>query len=452
MLKKVLIANRGEIAVRIIQACKELGIKTVAVYSPADKKSMHVFLADEAYDIGNNAATDSYLNIPAIIEVAKITGCDGIHPGYGFLSENTHFAEECVSEKIKLVGPSLENMKLMGNKLAAKLIAKQCGVPVLEGCESPIKSVNDLENSLKDMTFPVILKASFGGGGKGIKVCNSFNDAKENYQIAAKEAKSDFGNSEIYVEQYVPSFRHIEVQVLEDQQGKCICLGERNCTIQRHMQKMIEESPSPLLPEYIRKKMHDVSIKLAQKINFEGAGTIEYLYDYKNARFYFMEMNTRIQVEHPVSEAVSNIDLVKEQLLIASGVGLTPLQAGEVITDGFAIECRITAEDTDHNFMPSLEKITLFLPPTGIFQVRTDSFIYSGYQIVPYYDSLLAKVIVKGKTRAEAIQKMKVALNSTLIEGPKTSLSFLQLIINTDEFKGGTYDNNFISKLLKKKE
>lgn len=446
-MKKVLVANRGEIAIRIIKACKELGIETVAVYSEADKESLHIMLADESYKIGEGSPAKSYLNMDNIIEVAKLTKCDAIHPGYGFLSESIKFRQLCEDEHLNFIGPSIENLICMGDKLQAKSIAKEAKVPVVFGCDTSIENVEELKSILKDMEFPIIMKASSGGGGKGIKVCCSLEEAVEKFSIIKKEAEISFGDDGVYLEQYIPRFKHIEVQILGDKHGNYVHLGERLCSIQRNMQKIIEESPAPFLDENLRSDICEAAVRLARKVGYVGVGTVEFIYDYQNQKYYFMEMNTRIQVEHPVTEMVFGFDLVKEQIKVADGEKLKVTQS-DLITSGHAIECRINAENADLGFRPCVGKISLFIPPTGSPDIRVDTFIYSGYKIPPYYDSMLGKIIAHGRDREEAIKKMEVALKSTVIQGVETTLPFLEKILRDDVYRNGDYDNTYVARML----
>ena len=448
-MKKILIANRGEIAIRIIKACKELNIQTVAVYSEADKESLHIMLADESYQIGKAQPAESYLHMNNIIELAKLTRCDAIHPGYGFLAENIMFRKLCEKEQIKFIGPSLENLICMGDKLKAKEIAKRIDIPVVPGIDDLIKSSKELENIVEKTGFPIILKSSSGGGGKGIKVCYTKKEAIKQFSIIKNETKLSFGEDGVYLEKYIPKFKHIEVQILSDMYGNCIHLGERICSIQRNMQKLIEESPAPLLPPKLREEMCQAAVRLGKEIKYVGLGTVEFIYDYENEKYYFMEMNTRIQVEHPVTEMIYNIDLVKEQIKVAREERLE-LTQDDVNYHGSAIECRINAENPDMHFSPSVGEIELFIPPYGSPNIRVDTFIYSGYKVLPYYDSMLGKVIVLGENRMDAIRKMKVALSTTKIEGVHTTISFLQKLIMEDKFIDGSYDNLFVEEFMHK--
>ena len=443
MLKKVLIANRGEIAVRIIRACREMGIRTVAVYSEADKNALHRKMADESVCIGPAKSAVSYLNVKNLIEAALQTGCDSIHPGYGFLSESSSFAKMCTEIGIKFIGPSSEIIDLMGNKSKAKETMKNSGVPVVPGSDGLVANIEDAKKISKQIKYPVIIKASSGGGGKGIRIAYSEEELIKNYEIVKQEAKISFNDDSIYIEKFIENPRHIEVQLLADEHGNVIHLGERDCSVQRRNQKVLEESPSMILNDTIREKMFAISKKAAKDVGYTSAGTIEYLVD-KNLDFYFMEMNTRVQVEHPVTELVSGIDIVKEQLRIAAGEPLSVKQE-DIRFDGHAIECRINAENPDRNFMPCPGQITGLLLPGGN-GVRVDSAIYAGYNVPQTYDSMIGKLIVHGKDRAEAIAKMKSALGEFVVEGIHTNTDFLYKILNNENFKSNNYDTSFIKK------
>lgn len=445
MFNKILIANRGEIAVRVIRACREMGIKTVAVYSKADKESLHVKLADEAICIGEAPSSESYLNVPAIISAAEIADVEAIHPGYGFLSENAHFAEICESCQIKFIGPKPESIRLAGDKAVARETAQKAGVPVTPGSKGV---VNDQEEALKiakKFGYPVIIKAKAGGGGKGMKVAHNDGKLVNAFLTAQAEAEAAFGNKEVYIEKYIREPRHVEFQILADSHGNIIHLGERDCSIQRRHQKLLEESPSTSITEKIRKKMGEVAIKFARAIKYENAGTVEFLVD-ENNEFYFMEMNTRLQVEHPVTEMITGIDLVKEQIKIAAGQKLH-IKQDQVEFKGAAIECRINAEDPDNNFMPSPGKIETLILPGGP-HVRIDTFIYPGYSVVPYYDSMIAKLIVHGKDRNEAIAIMQRALKEMVVGPIKTTISIHQKIINRPRFRQGKVTTHFVESLM----
>jgi len=444
MFSKILIANRGEIALRIIRACREMGIKTVAVYSEADVDSLHVKLADEAVCIGEAPSAKSYLNVPAIISAAEITDVEAIHPGYGFLAEDPHFAEICESCNIKFIGPTPETVRLMGNKLTAKNTVKRVGLPVIPGGSNVIKTKEEALKIAKKLKYPVIVKAAAGGGGKGMRVCHNDVRLISSILTAQREAEAAFGNSDIYIEKYIERPRHIEIQLLGDEKGHIIHLGERDCTIQRRHQKLIEESPSPAINERLRKKMGELAVKAARSVNYVSAGTIEFLLD-KNGNFYFMEMNTRIQVEHPVTEMISGIDLIKEQINIASGRKLSVKQEN-VKLNGYAIEGRIYAEDPEKDFMPSPGKITEYRAPGGR-GVRLDTHVHNGYEISPYYDSMIGKLITYGKTRKEAIDIMKRALDEFIIGPVKTTIPFLKKVFNNPLFVKGDISTDFISRL-----
>lgn len=443
MLKKVLIANRGEIAVRIIRACRELGIATVAVYSEADKNALHTRLADEAVCIGAAKSSQSYLNIKNILEAACGTGADSIHPGFGFLSENANFAKMCEESNIKFIGPNYKVIDLMGNKSNAKELMKSAKVPVVPGSEGSIKSLEEAIQIADQIGYPIMIKAAAGGGGKGIRLVRAPEELKESYEIVKQEAKLSFSDDEIYIEKFIENPRHVEIQVLADEYGNCIHLGERDCSVQRRNQKVLEESPSTVLDAKLRKKMGEAAINAVKAAHYSNAGTIEFLVD-KHKNFYFMEMNTRIQVEHPVTEWVTGIDIVKEQLKIASGEKLGYTQA-DISVKGHSIECRINAENPENNFMPCPGTITdLHLP--GGNGVRIDTAVYTGYKIPPVYDSMIAKIIVHASSRAEAIAKMKVALEECVIDGVDTNIDFLYQILENEKFISGDFDTSFIKK------
>ncbi len=439
MFKKILIANRGEIALRVIRACKELGIKTVAVYSQADVDSLHVRFADEAVCIGPPPSKESYLNIPRIIAAAEITGADAIHPGYGFLAENEDFAEICESSGIKFIGPSAESIRLMGDKATAKETMKKAGVPVIPGSDGTISDLEEAKSFAKKIGYPVIIKATAGGGGKGMRVVHDEDDFERFFTLARNEAEAAFGNPEVYIEKYIEEPHHIEIQVLGDQYGNVIHIGERDCSIQRRHQKLIEESPSPIVDEELRMAMGEAAVAGAKSVNYKGAGTIEFLVDGKK-NFYFMEMNTRIQVEHPVSEELYEIDLVKEQIKIAAGSRVKKIK---VNPKHWVIECRINAEDPENSFRPSPGKITVFHQPGGI-GVRTDTHVYAGYSVPPYYDSLIAKLIVKGSDRLDAIKKMERALEEFIIEEVKTTIPFHLKVMRDENYRKGKFDTHFL--------
>ena len=441
MIRKILIANRGEIAVRIIRACREMGIATVAVYSEADKNALHVKLADQAVCIGPAPSQKSYLNVKAILEACCLTGADSIHPGYGFLSENVSFAKMCSEMGINYIGPSYELIELMGNKSKAKETMKKAGVPVVEGSEGNVESLQGAKDIANKIGYPVIMKAVSGGGGKGIRIANSEEELTRYYDVIRAEAKSAFNDDSIYIEKYIKNPRHIEIQVIADKHGNVAHLGDRDCTVQRKNQKMLEESPSDYIDEKLRQKMEKVSVKAIEKIGYTNAGTIEYLVD-KEGNFYFMEMNTRLQVEHPVTELVTGVDLVKEQINIASGKKLSK-EVMNLHIKGHSIECRINAENPDKNFMPCPGKITGLHIPGGN-GIRVDSAIYQDYIIPPNYDSMIAKLIVHGKDREECINKMKSALGEFVIEGVTTNIDFLYKILENPEFIKNDYDTSFI--------
>jgi len=441
MFKKILIANRGEIALRIIRTAREMGIKTVAVYSTADKDSLHVKFADEAICIGPPASKESYLNIANIIAAAEITNADAIHPGYGFLSENAKFAEICKLNNIKFIGPTPEMINAMGDKNNAKETAKKAGVPVIPGSDGLLENVEHAKSVAREIGYPVILKATAGGGGKGMRVVWDEDELENAFNTATSEAQAAFGNGAVYMEKYIEEPRHIEIQIIGDQYGKVCHLSERDCSIQRRHQKLVEETPSPFMTPELRDKMGEAAIKIASAINYEGVGTVEFLVD-KNGNFYFMEMNTRIQVEHPVTEEVINYDLIKEQILVAAGV---PISGKNYYPQLHAIECRINAEDPFNDFRPSPGKITTLHTPGG-HGVRVDSHIYSGYIIPPYYDSMVGKLITVAKTREEAIAKMHRALSEYVIEGIKTTIPFHLKLMENEQFRKGNYSTRFLEE------
>lgn len=443
MLKKVLVANRGEIAVRIIRACREMGIRTVAVYSEADKDSLHRKLADESVCIGPARSGLSYLNVKNLIEAACQTGADSIHPGYGFLSESSSFAKMCNEIGIKFIGPSSEIIELMGNKSKAKATMKKAGVPVVPGSDGLVNSLEEAKKISKKIKYPVIIKASAGGGGKGIRIAYSEEELIKAYDIVKQEAKISFNDDSIYIEKFVETPRHVEVQILADEHGNVVHLGERDCSIQRRNQKVLEETPSMILNDKTRKKMFDVTVKAVKEIGYSSAGTIEYLVD-KNLDFYFMEMNTRVQVEHPITEAVSGVDIVKEQLRIAAGETLSISQK-DIHFTGHSMECRINAEDPEKNFIPCPGLITGLLIPGGN-GIRVDTAVYAGYRVPQTYDSMIGKLIVHGKDRAEAISKMKSALGEFIVEGINTNTDFLYKILDNENFKTNNYDTSFIKR------
>jgi acetyl-CoA carboxylase biotin carboxylase subunit len=439
MLKKVLIANRGEIALRVIRTCKEMGIKTVAVYSTADKDSLHVKFADEAVCIGKPASADSYLNIPHIMAAAEITNADSIHPGYGFLAENAKFAEICGEHNIKFIGPTPAQIRAMGDKMTAKETMIAAGVPVVPGGESLLSSVEEAKSVAKDVGYPVILKATAGGGGKGMRVVWEESEMERNYENAKAEAAASFKNDGIYMEKFVEEPRHIEIQIAGDRYGRVCHLSERDCSIQRRHQKLVEESPSPFMTDDLRQRMGDAAIKAASAIGYESVGTIEFLVD-KHRNFYFMEMNTRIQVEHCVTEEVTNFDLIKEQIKIAAGDSIS---GQDYTPQGHAIECRINAEDPYNDFRPSPGRITVMHQPGG-HGIRIDSHSYAGYTIPPYYDSMIAKIIAVARTREEAINTMSRALSEYVIEGIKTTIPFHQQLMRNESFQSGNFNTKFL--------
>lgn len=443
MFKKILIANRGEIALRIIRTCKELGIKTVAVYSEADKDSIHVRFADEAVCIGPPQGKESYLKIPSIISAAEITGADAIHPGYGFLAENEQFADICTESGIKFIGPSSKMIAMMGDKSTAKDTMKNNGVPVVPGSEGIINTLDEGISIAKEIGFPVIIKASAGGGGKGMRIVKEEKEFTNAFQMAKTEAAAAFGNDAVYLEKYVENPRHVEIQVLGDQFGNVYHYGERDCSVQRRHQKLIEESPSPIVSDELRKKMGEAAILGAKAVNYEGVGTIEFLVD-KNKNFYFMEMNTRIQVEHPVTEMVYNVDLIRQQILVAMEEKVETLPGNPV---GHAFEFRINAEDPANNFRPNPGRIESLHFPGG-FGVRVDSHIYQSYMIPPYYDSLIAKLIVWDKNRNLAIKRAKRALEEFLIEGVKTTIPFHLKVLDDNNFISSNFDTSFLDNFL----
>ena len=445
MFKKILIANRGEIAIRIIRACNEMGIKTVAVYSNADKNSLHVKFADEAICIGKGPAVESYLNIPRIIAAGEITNADAIHPGYGFLAENAKFSKICKENGFTFIGPDAEIIDLMGDKVNARNAAKDAGVPIIPGSNT-LSSSEELLKIANKIGYPVMLKAVAGGGGKGMRIVKNESEAEKGFNIIQNEAGMAFDNSEIYVEKFVENGRHIEVQILSDKFGNHLHLGERECSIQRSNQKLIEESPSLFVDDVLREELTQKSLELAKKVNYVGAGTVEFLVD-SQKNFYFIEMNTRIQVEHTVTEMVCMIDLVKEQIRTYAGLNL-PMKQEDISMNGHAIECRINAEDPFNDFIPSPKKIESLNFAGGI-GVRIDSFIYAGYQIPTNYDSMLGKLVVHSSSREKALIRMKRSLQETFIEGPKTTLPLLELIFENKDFNNGNFDINFLGKFLK---
>ena len=446
MFKKILIANRGEIAVRIIRAARELGISTVAVYSEADADSLHVALADEAICIGPASSSESYLKIPNIISAAQITGAEAIHPGYGFLSENASFAKICTQNNIVFIGPKPELINMMGDKATARETAIKHKVPITKGSDGIVPNVEEAKKVAKWITYPVMIKATAGGGGKGMRIAHDEKELAENYVVAQNEAKANFGNPDVYIEKYVEEPRHVEIQVIGDKFGSVVHLGERDCSIQRRNQKLVEETPSPGIDAKTREKMGKFAAKLAKGIGYDSVGTLEFLVD-KSMNFYFMEMNTRIQVEHTISEEITGVDLVKEQIRVAAGEKLSFTQK-DIEIRGHVIECRINAEDSENGFLPSSGILEKYIPSGGI-GVRVDSHSYQNYEIPPYYDSMIAKLIVKGKNREEAIARMKRALKEFKIEGVDTTIPFHLKVLENEAFKEGKFYTNFIETYFK---
>ncbi|WP_018126450.1 acetyl-CoA carboxylase biotin carboxylase subunit [Balneola vulgaris] len=444
MFKKILVANRGEIALRIIRTCREMGIKTVAVYSTADRDSLHVKFADEAVCIGPPTSKDSYLKIPSILAAAEITNAEAIHPGYGFLAENAEFSRICSEHDLKFIGPSPEAINSMGDKAVAKATMIANNVPVVPGSDGVVDSFEDAKKVADEIGYPLIIKASAGGGGRGMRVVEEAEQLKKSYEMCRNEAETAFNNPEVYIERFVQNPHHVEIQVMADQHGNVIHLGERDCSLQRRHQKILEEAPSPLMTPELRKRMGDAAINAARSVNYEGAGTVEFLVD-DNHNFYFMEMNTRIQVEHPVSEEVTGYDLIEEQIKAAAG---HKLEEREVEIEGHSIECRINAEDPEFNFRPSAGEITVFHPPGGL-GVRLDTHAYSGYRIPPNYDSMIAKLIVKAKTRDEAIAKMKRALQEFIIEGVKTTIPYHIQLMDDPNFIAGKFTTKYLENSFK---
>jgi acetyl-CoA carboxylase biotin carboxylase subunit len=440
MFNKILIANRGEIALRIIRTCKEMGIKTVAIYSKPDAESLHVRFADEAVCIGPAASSESYLNIPRIMAAVEITNADAIHPGYGFLAENSNFAEICRQSGVKFIGPTPEMINKMGDKVTAKDTMIKAGVPVVPGSEGLLKDVKQGIKVANQIGYPVILKATAGGGGKGMRIVTKDDEFEEAWNSARKEAKASFANDGIYVEKYVEEPRHIEFQIVGDQYGNVAHLSERDCSIQRRHQKLVEESPSPFMTPELREKMGDAAVKAGKCINYEGVGTIEFLVD-KYRNFYFMEMNTRIQVEHPVTEEVIDHDLIKEQIKVAAGI---PISGKNYYPTMHAMECRINAEDVFNGFRPSPGKITSFHSPKG-HGVRVDTHVYAGYTVPPFYDSMIAKLICKAQTREDCIKKMQRALDEFVIEGIKTTVPFHKALMKNEDFRSGNFNTGFMN-------
>lgn len=443
LIKKILIANRGEIAIRIMRSCREMGIETVAVFSDSDRTSMHVRYANEAYYIGPSPSSESYLNIDKIIEVARVTGANAIHPGYGFLSENASFSRRCKEEGIIFIGPSSESIESMGDKLNARKMMIKAGLPVVPGTTEKVTDEKEAVNIIHSIGLPVMIKASAGGGGRGMRLVKNESQVESSLRAARSEARTAFGDDSVYIEKYIDSPHHVEFQVLADRYGNTVHLFERECSVQRRHQKVIEETPSPILTPAVREKMGEFAVAAAKAVQYEGAGTIEFIVD-DNLNFYFLEMNTRLQVEHPITERVVGVDLVKEQIRIAEGRELPFIQS-DLTQSGYAIECRIYAEDTDNNFMPSPGKITHITEPHG-FGIRCDGYVYEGFTIPLFYDSLISKLIVWGYTRAEAIERMRRALYEYKITGVKTTIRFLEKIVDMPEFRNGRYNTNFIEK------
>lgn len=446
LIKKVLVANRGEIAVRIMRSCREMGIETVAVYSDADRTAMHVRYANEAYHIGPSPSIESYLRIDKIIEVAKLSAADAIHPGYGFLSENAEFSERCKSEGIIFIGPSAASITGMGDKITARRTMIAAGVPVVPGTTEAVSSEEEALKAIREIGLPVMIKASAGGGGKGMRLVKEESQILSSLRGARSEAKAAFGNDAVYIEKYISSPHHIEFQILADKYGNVVHLFERECSVQRRHQKVVEETPSPIMIPAVRAEMGSHAVAAAKACNYEGAGTIEFIMD-DNHNYYFLEMNTRLQVEHPITERVVGVDLVKDQIRIAEGQPL-PYKQEDLRQNGHAIECRIYAEDTDNNFMPNPGTITHITEPLGL-GVRCDGYVYEGFTIPIYYDPMISKLIVWGKTRDEAIERMRRALYEYKISGVKTSIRFLERIMDAEDFRAGRYNTHFIENNLK---
>ena len=441
MFKKILIANRGEIAVRIIRACKEWGISTVAIHSDVDRDSMHVRLADESVCIGSHNPASSYLNIPSIMSTIELTNAEAVHPGYGFLSENSNFAKILEDNNIKFIGPSSKLIKMMGDKIQAKKIAKQYGLPVIEGSENGVASQKDAKEICNKIGFPVLIKAAGGGGGKGMKIVHKETEFEELFVMAKSEAKKYFGNDEIYIEKFFQNSRHIEIQVLSGK-NRTVHLHERDCSVQRRHQKLIEETPSPILNDEIRKDLFEKTVNMVTKIGYEGAGTVEFIYE--DGKFYFLEMNTRVQVEHPVTEVVTGIDIIKEQIYIAF-TGETALKQEDISPRGHAIECRINAEDPSKNFQPSPGTIEMCHLPSG-FRTRVDGAVYQGYKVTPYYDSMICKLICHGRNRTEAIQRMRRSLDEFVIEGITTTIDLHKKLLNHKKFIDSNFNVNWLDQ------
>ena len=441
MFKKILIANRGEIAVRIIRACKEWGISTVAIHSDVDRESMHVKLADESVCVGSHQPANSYLNIPSILSAIELTNAEAVHPGYGFLSENYNFAKILEENNIKFIGPSSKHIQMMGDKIQAKRIAKEFGLPVIEGSEGGVKDIEEAKEILKKTGLPVLIKAAGGGGGKGMKIVKNENEFENLFLTAKLEAKKYFGNDEVYIEKFFENPRHIEVQILAGK-NRVVHLHERDCSVQRRHQKLIEETPSPILNNELRKDLFERTVNMVQKIGYEGAGTVEFIY--QDGQFYFLEMNTRVQVEHPVTEVVTGIDIIKEQIFIAF-TGETALTQEDINPRGHAIECRINAEDPSKNFQPSPGTIGMCHQPSG-FRTRVDGAIYQGYKVTPYYDSMICKLICHGRNRTEAIQRMNRSLDEFVIEGITTTIELHKKLINHEKFINSDFNVTWLDK------
>ena len=441
MFKKILIANRGEIAVRIIRACKEWGIPTVAVHSDVDRESMHVRMADESVCIGSHQPANSYLNIPALMSAIELTNTDAVHPGYGFLSENANFAKILEENKINFIGASSKHIEMMGDKIQAKKIAKENGLPVIEGSEGGVKDISEAKELCKKIGFPILIKASGGGGGKGMKIVYKENEFETLFSIAKSEAKKYFGNDEVYIEKFFQNPRHIEVQILAGK-NRVVHLHERDCSVQRRHQKLIEETPSPVLSDSVRKNLFEKTVNMVEKIGYMGAGTVEFIYE--DGKFYFLEMNTRVQVEHPVTEMVTGIDIIKEQIWIAFS-GETALKQSDINPRGHAIECRINAEDASKNFQPSPGVITMCHQPSG-FRTRVDGAIFQGFKVTPYYDSMVCKLICQGRNRTEAIQRMNRSLDEFVIEGITTTIPLHKKLLNHKKFINSDFNVSWLDK------
>lgn len=444
MLRRILVANRGEIAVRVIRACRELGIESVAVYSEADKNALHVELADKAVGIGEPQATRSYLNTGSIIGAARYVKADGIHPGYGFLAENQNFSNECELSGIKFVGPSADSIRQMADKAIAREMASRAGVPTVPGSDGKAIDVKELEAVASDIGYPILIKAAAGGGGRGMVLVENASQLSKNAMTAQAEAQSAFGDSSIYVEKYIGNARHVEVQVLGDGKGNVIHVGERDCSMQRRHQKMVEEGPCPVINNTIRNGLYEAAVKLSESVNYEGAGTVEFLVDLDKREFYFIEMNTRIQVEHPVTEMLTGVDLVREQILIAGGEEMSFKQK-DVKLRGHAIECRVNAEDSAKNFMPAPGKLVKYVVPGGA-GVRIDSHCFAGYEVPPYYDSMIAKIIVWAPSRKEAIERMRTALHGYKIDGIPSTIPFHLSLLDTDAFRKSKFNTQWLEK------